>query len=185
MRLSDVGLQVDGEIRWIRQANTEEPRLSVDMSLPHWRFAFGAAYEALKRLIENFNFSEELSGHARYVGGPDPTELIAIIDGFLTERKSLPDGNISELERLRTTLEQKIVPAYRTGQWMASQRWVKSSPKERAELAELDADRVTSEAWNNMPDNMSSSEANWFVEGFCRADAGEWFTYVQATGEST
>lgn len=151
--------------------------MQVNPYSPHWSFAMGYAFEALERLIWNFKFEDELSGHARYVG-IDPGELAIIIDGFLREREYVPGGNLRHLEELRNDIQQKIVPAYRAGKVAAQRRWHDSSAEEKAKFEELDLTTVTEEARKQAPPGLSESAGNWFVEAYCRTMAMEWFYYV-------
>src|SRR5436190_15370166 len=154
--------------------------MQLDPNSAHWCFAMGCAFERLEELIERFNFENELSGHARYVG-IDPEYLATVIDGFLSAREHIPGGNQTQLERLRNAIEQKIVPAYQAGKAAAQRWWQDSSVEEKAAFEESELSILTDETRKQAPPELSESAVNWFVEAYCKTMAMEWLYYVGNT----
>jgi hypothetical protein len=158
-----------------------EDHMFVDPDSLTWRFALGEAFQGVQRLVWHFDFAKERRG-ANYTGVPDPNELVQIINGFLTESDHLPDGDISELEKAKVALQGSIGRAYQSGQHASHQRWAQSAPEQQAQLSDLMPETVISAAWSQVPSGLSNSEANWFVEGFCRTWwSVEYVTYVRGT----
>jgi hypothetical protein len=127
--------------------------------------------------VYDFSFQASLSGHAAYVG-ITPERMVANIDGFLSEREWVPGGTATELEELRKEFLETIAPAYEAGKSTAHNVWTATkTDEERNSLMYTPAEDVMADAWRRVPANLPSSQANWFVEGFCYNWAQEWFAY--------
>jgi hypothetical protein len=153
----------------------------VNLDSVQWQFAFQAALASLRHLVWEFNFEEELSGHARYVG-IHPDHLASVIDGFLDIREHIGGGTVTNLMETYIYLRRNVLPTYLLGEMVAQKRWASAStPEAKSRLAEASADQVMAEAWKLVPPDYSSNLANWFVEGFCYAEAMECFEYMKET----
>ena len=146
------------------------------MSADHWQFALACAVAWLHEKVYTFNFKKSLSGDAAYVG-ITPQGMVSSIDGFLSEKEIVPGGTASELEQLRGKLLESITPAYQSGNTTAHRLWVAAHDDERTRLMNTTPEDVAAEAWKRVPSDLSSSQANWFVEGFCYRWAQEWFAF--------
>ena len=144
---------------------------------PHWQFALGCAMLWLREQVRAFDFHSSLSGHAAYVG-TTPEQLISYIDGFLAERQFVPGGTATELGELRTELLESIAPAYEAGKTVAHSIWAATvNDDEREKLQTTPPENVMTDGWQHVPGELSTSQANWFVEGFCYNWAQEWFAF--------
>jgi len=150
---------------------------AVPKTSEHWQFALACAVEQIDTWVKAFDFQASLSGHAAYVG-ITPDIVIATIDGFLGERESIPGGTATNLEHLRKALVETITPAFEEGKMSAHNRWAAAlDDEERNELMYTPPEEVMSSAWASVPDGLSVSQANWFVEAFCCTWATEWFEW--------
>jgi hypothetical protein len=128
--------------------------------------------------VWGFDFTEE-AGPFAYVGVQEPDELVAIIDGFLSEPEHLFGGIIAQLEELQTVIRETIAPAYHAGQEAAVEYCAEVGLNEPGSAEKLgDQDRVIAEAWKRVPHEFGPSAASWFVEGFCRMFGYEWLNAV-------
>src|SRR5689334_20986731 len=119
----------------------------MNLDSPHWIFALEAAFERMERLVQHFDFSKELSGHAAYVG-LTPEYLLSVVGAFIDELGQLPGGSRSDLEKLRTDLEQFVAPSYQAGAETARNLWANHpQANERKQLSDTPAEQVMVEAW--------------------------------------
>ena len=143
----------------------------------HWQFALACAVKYMRQVIFEFDFHNSLSGHAVYVG-ITPELLSESIDGFLSERESVPGGTVTELEDLRKKLLEAVAPAYEAGRNTAHSAWaIATHDEEREKLLSTPPEDIMLDAWRHVPLELSSSQANWFVEGFCSTWAQEGFEW--------
>jgi hypothetical protein len=94
--------------------------------------------------------------------------LVEVIDGLLSVREHLLGGDVAQLIKLKATLEDTLAAAVERGKLAAQEYWAQASPDERALLATLMPEVVIAKAWERLPENTDTNQANWFVEGFCR-----------------
>ena len=130
-------------------------------------FVLGQAFARLERLTLDFDFEKERRA-ANFVDLPEPKKLAGIIDDLLSAREHLPGGDIARLIKLKATLEDAIAAIFERGQLAAHEYWAQASPDERAHLATLMPEVVIAKAWEHVPENTDTNQANWFIEAFCR-----------------
>lgn len=133
---------------------------------PHWKFALRTTFTRLEQLILRFDVVAE-TGAKGYTGVPLPDELLTIIDGFLSEQEQLVEGDVRRLQQMRDYLQKHLVPIYHAGRQLAQNQWHDALPEQRRYLADLTLKDVRRTAWSSVPTHAGSTEANWFVEGFC------------------
>jgi hypothetical protein len=131
--------------------------------------------------VYRFDFHASLSGHAAYVGAT-PEYILSVVDGFLSEVEYVPGGTMADLKKLRTELIERIAPAYQAGKSAAHEIWAATtSDEERDWLGfAVSPDDTMAVAWQHVPNGLTLTQANWFVEGFCHNWGQEWFDYQVA-----
>lgn len=149
----------------------------------HWQFALGTTLGRLETLVWGFDSDIESNGHA-FSGVPAPEELITIIDGFSGETDIMFQGTITQLNKMRQYLIEVLAPAYQDGLNSAQLRWHQASTEERAALAEFDFPDFRNDAKKQIPQDAKPSQANWFVEGYCRQWRVEWMEYYRQLFEA-
>jgi hypothetical protein len=133
----------------------------------HWNFALSAAFGRLEDLIWNFDAFAAKHDHGfPFLGVPDPYELITVIDGFLTE--SLYQGDVTRLQEMRLDIENRLIPAYGSGQESAAAHWSSTQFSQHHILASMTVMDFRAEAQNKTLTMFSPSQKCWFVEGFCK-----------------
>jgi hypothetical protein len=147
-------------------------------------FVLGQAFGRLERLTLDFDFERERRA-ANFVD-LQPNELAAIIDDLLSVRELLPAGNVAVLIKLKAILEGTIAAIFEQGQLAAQEYWSQATPDERTQLAKLMPNVVIAKAWEHVPENTDTNQANWFVEGFCRQWwLVEYLNYIYGTPSQT
>jgi hypothetical protein len=132
----------------------------------HWRFACDQAFAGLRELVGSFDFQRLADGHT-YVG-IEPSYLIQLIDGFLSE----PDGVVfggdrADLQRLLKLVIDHIQPAYRQGLAAGRRHWHEGD----GVYGSLSTEELHELALKSAPDDGLSQ--GWFAEGFCFAYSSE------------
>ena len=134
----------------------------LDPKSVHWQFAAGNAFSALESQIRRFDFELCANGHS--YAGLNPHEFVQIIDGFLSEdTEVVPSGNRSALRELRQFLVENVIQAYDAGSKSGTTTWKASDQ----EYCSIGLQELQAKARKISP--FSDVEAEWFVEGFCRA----------------
>ena len=144
----------------------------------HWKFAYSSAIYRLEMLLWEFDFEKEARGH-NYTGIPNPHELISIIDGFLSEKDNLSQGDVTRLIKFRERLSTKLTIAFDTGKQVAHQLWDEASEDTIAEYMDYGADIFHKKAKSLADLNWSLAEQSWFVEAFCKQWQQEWTENVR------
>ncbi|HEX8221555.1 MAG TPA: hypothetical protein VF914_20370 [Chloroflexia bacterium] len=145
----------------------------------HWQWALACTVRFLEDVVFTFDFQEHMSRTGKHVCVEiTPEKMIEAIDGFLSERETIPASRVTELEELRVRFLDTVTPAYEAGKSVAHQIWVAiTSDEERTKLMYTLPEDVIIKAWERVPQGLSSSQASWFVEGFCSTWAQEWFAF--------
>lgn len=147
---------------------------------PHWWFAFPQALHELEKLTWHFDIVTEERDHGfPFLDVPEPELLVDVINGFLSEKGILGGGVIHNLLETRDHLLTQVVPIYQQGQARASERWQSISFDERAKLTNINNADIRNEAAQTAPENASTSEKSWFVEGFCKKWVQEEMDYYR------
>lgn len=138
-----------------------------DFNQAWWRFALGVTFARLEQLVWKFDVGVE-TGEKGYANVPTPNELTTIIAGFLEQKDQLLLGDVTRLEKMQLYSKDYLAPVYQNGQQHSQQQWTTAKPSLRYQLQNLSPSEVRERAWNIVPREVSPTEANWCVEGFCR-----------------
>lgn len=134
----------------------------------HWNFALAVAIFRLEELVWSFDVMKE-TGDMGYSSVPAPEDLLRIANSFLNEPQYLHNNDQVRLRHIADYLNEHLLKVYLLGQERAHSYWTGVDTNERNSLLAFSVSEVRSEAINELPEDLSLSEQNWFIEGFCRS----------------
>jgi hypothetical protein len=131
----------------------------------HWRYALDCTIDELHRLTRQLSFEDELDDQV-YEDLPSLDQLHSVAEGFLTEATRLSTAQSAFFENTCQIIHSYLAPMFAAGQQIARAQFPFANIDQFVAHGSVIEHVLYEDAHRRVPNERSTVEARWFIEGY-------------------